>query len=890
MTAATETQHQTHTEKPAKNAGKPNTAAANASTHTPMMQQFLRIKADHPDTLLFYRMGDFYELFFDDARRASELLGITLTARGKSNGEAIPMCGIPYHAADNYLAKIIKSGESVAICEQTGDPATSKGPVERKVMRIVTPGTVTDENLLEERRDNYLMAISSHLMNSNSRHQASVIGVAVLDVSSGRFFVQELSSEEQLFTELERIKPAELLISEDDSLYSALGARTGLRRQPPWLFEIDSCQRLLTEQFGTKDLAGFGCEAMPQAIMAAGGLMQYVQDTQRTALPHIQGIRVERSEDSVLLDAASRRNLELEINLQGGHENTLASVIDKTSTAMGSRCLRRWINRPLRDHSQLQQRHQAIAALLGNRDYESLQGHLKHIGDIERIISRIAIKSARPRDLYTLGISLAQLPNIQQQLISLPAQRLSDLSLQISEHPELVALLKSAVIENPPVIIRDGGVIAEGYDAELDALRNLSKNADQFLIDLEAREKARTGISTLKVSYNRVHGFYIEISRAQSEKAPDDYVRRQTLKSTERFITPELKEFEDKVLSAKERALSREKALYDQLLDKLLLSIHQLQQCAEGLSELDTLCCFTERAESLNFCQPEFQARPGINIVAGRHPVVEQVSQSSFIPNDSKLNDQQRMLIITGPNMGGKSTYMRQTALIVLMAYIGCYVPAEKAMIGPVDRIFTRIGASDDLASGRSTFMVEMTEAANILNNATDKSLVLMDEIGRGTSTFDGLSLAWACAENLALDSRPFTLFATHYFELTAMVDEIKTVKNIHLDAVEHGDNIVFMHAVKEGPANQSYGLQVAKLAGVPPSVIHSAKKKLQILERQSAGAHEVFVEETTGQLELFNNNPHPIVEQLQEIDVDTLNPRQALELLYELAEKSHKH
>ncbi|RDH84113.1 MAG: DNA mismatch repair protein MutS [endosymbiont of Galathealinum brachiosum] len=845
------------------------------------MQQFLRIKADHPDILLFYRMGDFYEMFFDDARKASQLLDITLTARGKAQGEPIPMCGIPFHAADNYLARLIKAGESVALCEQTGDPATTKGPVERQVVRIITPGTVTDENLLEERRDNFLMSIASF---------KEVIGISVLDVGSGRFFVQELGSHEQLLTELERIKPSEILISEDDTLYTELATVKGLRRQPPWYFEVDTCTRLLTEQFGTKDLSGFGCEEMTQAVLAAGCLMQYVKDTQRTTLPHIQGLRVERSEDSVLLDAASRRNLELEINLSGGHENTLASVIDKTSTAMGSRCLRRWINRPLRDQSQLKSRLDAVAALLDNREYSEIQNQLKHIGDIERIISRVAIKSARPRDLFTLGNSLVQIPFIQQQLTILSSSRLSELSSLISEHPDTVTLLQSAIKENPPVVLRDGGVIAEGYDTELDELRNLSKNADQFLIDLEIREKERTGINTLKVRYNRVHGFYIEISRAQSDNVPDDYIRRQTLKSAERFITPELKSFEDKVLSAKERALSREKSLYDELLDKLLLSLNPLQLCAEGLSELDTLSCFAERADILNYCQPEFQTHPAINITAGRHPVVEMVTENSFIPNNSKLNDQQRMLIITGPNMGGKSTYMRQTALIVLMAHIGCYVPAEKAIIGSIDRIFTRIGATDDLASGRSTFMVEMTEAANILNNATEKSLVLMDEIGRGTSTFDGLSLAWACAESLALETRPFTLFATHYFELTSMVDEIKSVKNVHLDAIEHGENIVFMHSVKNGPANKSYGLQVAKLAGVPATVIKNAKMKLRTLERQSASTHEVFVEQSTGQLELFNNNPHPIVEQLQEIQVDDLNPRQALELLYELAEKSHKH
>ncbi|VAW71203.1 DNA mismatch repair protein MutS [hydrothermal vent metagenome] len=890
MTESTDTTLEAPPEKPGRATAETGSKAApkaapeatpkTSSAHTPMMQQFLRIKADHPEHLLFYRMGDFYELFFDDARRASQILDITLTARGKSNGEGIPMCGIPYHAADNYLAKLIKCGESVAICEQVGDPATSKGPVERKVMRIITPGTVTDENLLDERRDNYLMAMAS---------KGDQIGIAVLDVSCGRFFVQELLGIEQLQTELERIKPAELLVSEDDVLYSQLPSNKGLRRQPPWYFELQTCQRLLTDQFATKDLTGFGCEGMTQAIMAAGCLMQYVSDTQRTALPHIRSLRVERSEDSVLLDGASQRNLELETNLSGGHENTLASIIDKTTTAMGSRCLRRWIKRPLRDHTLLNLRHSAIESLLVSRDYSEIQDQLKHIGDIERIISRVAIKSARPRDLFTLGHSLSCLPQIQLQLKALPAERVQQLSVLISEHPETLALLKSAIIDNPPVVIRDGGVIAEFYDSELDELRNLSKNADQFLIDLEAREKERTGISGLKVSYNRVHGFYIEISRLHSDKAPADYIRRQTLKSAERFITPELKAFEDKVLSAKERALSREKALYEALLDKLLVALHPLQQCAEGLSELDTLCCFAERADTLNYCKPQFQSQPGIDIIAGRHPVVEQVTENSFIANNSQLNDQQRMLIITGPNMGGKSTYMRQTALIVLMAYIGCYVPADKATMGPVDRIFTRIGASDDLASGRSTFMVEMTEAANILNNATDKSLVLMDEIGRGTSTFDGLSLAWACAESLALQSRPFTLFATHYFELTSMDDQIESVVNVHLDAVEHGDNIVFMHAVKKGAASQSYGLQVAKLAGVPPEVINSARQKLHTLECQSASAQEVFVEKTSGQLELFNNIPHPVIVQLQQIEVDNLNPKQALDLLYELAEQSHK-
>jgi DNA mismatch repair protein MutS len=850
-----------------------------ATTHTPMMQQFLRIKAEHPDNLLFYRMGDFYELFYDDARKASRLLDITLTSRGKSGGEAIPMAGIPYHAADNYLSRLIKHGESIAICEQIGDPATSKGPVERQVVRIVTPGTVTEANLLDERKDNLLMAIHS---------QQASIGIAVVDVTSGRFWVQQCTTHEQLHTELERLKPAEVLVSEDDVLYGELSFIKGLRRQPPWYFEFDTATRLLTAQFGTRDLSGFGCDGLIHPVMAAGCLMQYINDTQRTHLPHITGLHVERSEDSVLLDAASRRNLELEYNLAGGTENTLASVIDKTTTAMGSRCLRRWINRPLRDHQQLGLRHRAIESLLKNRSYAEQQELLRQIGDIERILARVAIKSARPRDLSTLGQSLAMLPQVQQQLAQQSAEMLAELAVNIAEHPATVELLDRAIRENPPVLIRDGGVIAEGYDAELDELRHLSQHADQFLIDLEQREKERTGISTLRVSYNRVHGYYIEISRAKSDNIPEDYIRRQTLKTAERFITPELKAFEDKVLSARERALSREKALYEALLDTLLAQLQPLQACATAISELDAICCLAERADTLNFSAPEFQDKAGILIEAGRHPVVEQVSTEAFVANDSKLNDQQRMLIITGPNMGGKSTYMRQTALIVLMAHIGSYVPAKRALIGNIDRIFTRIGASDDLASGRSTFMVEMTEAANILNNATERSLVLMDEIGRGTSTFDGLSLAWACAEFLAKNSRAFTLFATHYFELTSLVDEISTIKNVHLDAVEHGDTIVFMHAVKNGPANQSYGLQVAKLAGVPLEVIQIAQKKLYQLERQSAGVHEKYIEERTGQMELFNNNPHPIVEQLQQINADDLAPREALDLLYDLIRKAN--
>ena len=840
--------------------------------HTPMMQQYLRIKADYPDTLLFYRMGDFYELFFDDARKAARLLDITLTARGQSAGQPIPMAGVPHHAAENYLSRLIKLGESVAICEQTSDPSTSKGPVEREVQRIVTPGTVTDEAMLDERKDNLLLSAYS---------ASECIGIAILDITSGRFTLMELDTVEALHAEIERLQPAELLLSEDDVLHEFLqqsATKNSLRQQPPWWYEADTAHRLLNEQFGTRDLNGFGCEQMTSAIRAAGCLMQYVRDTQRSALPHITSLHVESTNDVVLLDAASRRNLEIEFNLSGGMENTLTSVIDKTITAMGSRCLRRWLHSPLRDTAMLQARHQCIAELLDTGHFLDLREQLHAIGDIERIMSRVALKTARPRDLDVLRRSLMAVPDIQRSLHQCHSPLMRSLSTAIGEHPTTTDLLNAAIKENPPVVLRDGGVIAEAYDAELDQLRALGKNADDFLIQLERRERERTGIKTLKVNYNRVHGYYIEISRLQSEQVPDDYIRRQTLKNAERFVTAELKEYEDKVLSARERALALEKALYEELLERLLQSLTEMQSCAKGLSELDALTNLAERAESLNYCCPELTTRPGIRITAGRHPVVEQVRNEPFIPNDTQLGDNKRMNIITGPNMGGKSTYMRQTALIVLLAYIGSYVPAESARIGPIDRIFTRIGAADDLASGRSTFMVEMTEAANILNNATASSLVLMDEIGRGTSTFDGLSLAWACAHHLALNNKSYTLFATHYFELTALPDEIAGITNVHIDAVEHGDRIIFLHHVKSGPANQSYGLQVAQLAGVPVSAIQHARKKLVELEQRSVEQHE-----DSGQLEMFSNRDHPVIERLQSLSVDDLSPKQALDLLYQL-------
>ncbi|MGI9304973.1 MAG: DNA mismatch repair protein MutS [Gammaproteobacteria bacterium] len=839
--------------------------------HTPMMQQFLRIKAEHPDVLLFYRMGDFYELFYDDAKRGARLLDLTLTARGQSAGEPIPMAGVPVHAVDNYLAKLVRLGESVAICEQIGDPALAKGPVERKVVRIVTPGTVTEDGLLDDRRDNLLMAIHSHQI----RH-----GLATLDLSAGRFVVQEIDGIEALHAEIERLQPAELLHSEHDSPAGMdINAR---RRLPSWHFEHETCTRLLCDQFGTADLAGFGCENMALAVCAAGALLQYVKDTQRAALPHIHGLRTERIDDAVILDAASRRNLELERTLSGDPRNTLVYVLDQTVTTMGGRCLRRWINRPLRDHDILRQRHFAVESLLANRDFEDLREALRGVVDVERILARLALRSARPRDLAGLRDTVHLLPALRQQLQRLDTPLIRQLANDVAEHPDVASLLSRAIIDNPPMWIRDGGVIAPGFDAELDELKSLSENADGFLLDLENRERKRTGLTTLKVAYNRVHGYYIEISRAQADKAPADYVRRQTLKNAERYITPELKGFEDKVLSARERALAREKAIYDELLTALQQHITALQRCGNALAELDVLANLAERADSLRYNSPQLTDHSGIHITAGRHPVVEQVLDEPFVPNDVELDDERRMLVITGPNMGGKSTYMRQIALIVLMAHIGSYVPAESAVIGPVDRIFTRIGASDDLSSGRSTFMVEMTEAANILNNATAQSLVLMDEIGRGTSTFDGLSLAWACAAHLARHNLAFTLFATHYFELTNLPEHHDSIANAHIDAIEHGDSIVFLHAVKPGPANQSYGLQVAQLAGVPRAVIRNARAHLQQLEQQALASSQ----DLSPQLDLTLTAEVPTDEALDLLDEtqpDELSPKQALELLYEL-------
>ena len=850
-------------------------AETTVPSHTPMMVQYLTLKRDHPDALLFYRMGDFYELFFEDARRAAQLLDITLTQRGQSAGKPIPMAGVPYHSAEGYLARLVQAGESVAICEQIGDPATAKGPVERKVVRIVTPGTLYDEAMLDARRDNLLMAIHA---------DGIKWGLAWLELSSGRFNVLEVEGEEEMLAELQRLDPAELLVAESLTLPPPMDGRRGLRRQSDWLFGLESAQRTLCDQFAVQDLRGFGCATLETAITAAGVLIDYTRDTQRSALPHVTVIGVENRDDAVVIDAASRRNLEIDTNLGGTGDNTLASVLDTTATAMGSRLLKRWLNRPLRDRELIQGRQAAVALLLDDEGFVELRESLKAIGDVERILSRVALYSARPRDLARLRDALVVLPGLQTDLDGYgEGTALDALKRHIRPYPELTDTLTLALVENPPVVIRDGGVIATNFDDELDEHRGLAEHAGDYLVALETRERERTGLAGLKVGYNRVHGYYIEIPRAQARGAPVDYVRRQTLKNAERFIIPELKEFEDKALSAKSRALAREKLLYDGLLDALNAELGDLQTTSSALATLDVLCAFAERARALDFSRPQLAERPGISIHAGRHLVVEHVSDAPFVPNDLTLGDERRMLVITGPNMGGKSTYMRQAALITLLAHTGSFVPADAAVIGPVDRIFTRIGSSDDLAGGRSTFMVEMTETANILHNATDHSLVLMDEIGRGTSTFDGLSLAWASAEHLTR-SRAFTLFATHYFEMTALADQAEAVANVHLTAAEHKDGIVFMHRVEDGPASQSYGLQVAQLAGVPQAVIMRARGKLAILEQHEIdqGSRQLTpVDNAPRQNDLFASAPHPLVEEMDALMLDDLTPRQALELLY---------
>lgn len=917
LDAPTESGSDTARSTPGANAASKPAAPskpAKGGKYSPGIQQYIDIKAEHPDILLFYRMGDFYELFFEDARRAHELLDITLTARGQAGGAPIPMAGVPAHAADTYLSRLLKMGQSVAVCEQIGDPATSRGPVERKVTRVLTPGTVTDEALLEERQDSLLCALTCE-----SNRQDGRFGLASLDMTSGDFVIREFKGQDALTAELARLSPAELLVSEDSGLESRLthfGEQALdlaiVKRRPPWEFDPVSGERALCDQFGTQSLAGFGCDGWTLGIGAASAALSYARDAQRGVVPHLTGMRTERHHDAIILDAATRRNLELTNPLSGDARHTLLGVMDRSVTPMGGRLLRRWLARPLRDHSILRKRHQFIAVSLDTRAYDEFRETLRGFGDIERILTRVALGSARPRDLAHLRFALVNIPRLRETLVTLDSPLGAELLVRLGEFDELANYLARAIVENPPVWLRDGGVIAEGFDDNLDELRGLSEHADEKLQEFEARERERTGISTLKVGYNRVHGYYIELSRQHADKAPLDYTRRQTLKGAERYITEELKTFEERVLSARDSAQGAEKALYEQVIARIAEDLEPLRRCAGALAELDVLSNLTERALELGHCAPVLTDVPGIAIVQGRHPVVEFVQDAPFVPNDLSLDENKKMLIITGPNMGGKSTYMRQIALAVILAHIGAFVPASAATFGPIDQVFTRIGAADDLAGGRSTFMVEMTETANILHNATAESLVLMDEIGRGTSTYDGLSLAWASAAHLAAESGAMTLFATHYFELTSLPSEFPTIANVHLTAVEHEHQIVFMHAVEEGPANRSYGLQVAALAGIPRTVLARADAMLKQLEasaHRSGGANQrqmaLFDVPPTSATDLTPPPPTvtdlsaerladategtpsaraAIIErQLDAADLDDLTPRQALEFLYRL-------
>ena len=850
------------------------------SKHTPMMQQYLRIKAQNPNTLLLYRMGDFYELFFEDAEKASRLLDITLTTRGQSAGQPIKMAGVPYHAVEQYLTRLVKLGESVVICEQIGDPATSKGPVERAIARIVTPGTLTDAALLDDKREVLLLAVST---------RKQLAGLAWLNLASGEFRVSEVGID-QLAAHLERIRPAEIVLAE--CLVLPFTPNAALTRQPDWHFDSEAATRELCAHFRTASLAGFGADGLRPALAAAGALLRYAQATQTRALPHIQALTVERDGSFLGLDAATRRNLELTETLRGQPAPTLCSLLDTCVTSMGSRLLRHALHHPLRDPALPTARQAAIATLLDNGagTLREVRQALRGFADIERIAGRIALYSARPRDLSSLRDSLHRLAELRAPLADTAAPLLVKLREALSTPVAALDLLSRAIAPEPAALLRDGGVMAPGFDADLDELRALNDNCGSFLVSLEARERERSGIANLKVEFNRVHGFYIEITHAHAAKVPDDYRRRQTLKNAERYITPELKAFEDKALSAQERALAREKVLYEAVLADLQADLPALQRIARAVAHTDLLASLADVALSRNYCRPEFTEEPGLLIEGGRHPVVEgelsanSVGGESFIANDTQLGEQRRLLLITGPNMGGKSTYMRQTALIALMAHVGSFVPASRAVLGPLDQIFTRIGASDDLASGRSTFMVEMTESASILHHATERSLVLMDEVGRGTSTFDGLALAFAICRHLVVKNRSLTLFATHYFELTLLANEYAALANVHLGAVEHGERIVFLHAVAEGPASQSYGIQVAALAGIPASVLKAARRQLHEFEQRAAiNPQQPDLFAPAFAPEPVEPPEHPAIERLSTIDPNELTPKQALDALYEL-------
>jgi DNA mismatch repair protein MutS len=832
--------------------------AVNDAAHTPMMQQYLRIKGEYPDVLVFYRMGDFYELFYDDAEKGARLLDLTLTARGASAGAPVKMAGVPVHSVEQYLAKLVKLGESVAICEQIGDPATSKGPVDRKVTRIVTPGTLTDSELLDDKADNILLSL---------HRDKSTVGLAWLSLASGALRVAEVAPQ-ALENELRRIGPAEVLCAFDLKGFF-------VTKMPEWHFDVESGKKKLLKQLGAASLAGYGCEDMTLAIGACGALLEYAAKTQGQALAHVTAVSAERAGEYVRLDAATRRNLELTETLRGEPAPTLFSLLDECATGMGSRLLRHWLHHPLRDRAALAARHDAVSTGF------SVHKVLRRFSDVERISARLALKSVRPRELAGLRDSLKLLPELRSALPD-TAKLLKELIADLATPAEALALLEKSIHPEPSARLVDGGVIADGYNADLDELRRLQTDAGSFLLSLERREKERTGIPNLRVAYNHVHGYYIEVTSSHVGKVPEDYRRRQTLKNAERYITPELKQFEDKALSARDRALALEKSLYEEVLEALQPHLPRLQRIARALAQADVLSTFASVAARRNYAKPQFTDELCIEIEAGRHPVVE-AQIESFIANDTRLSPTRRFLLITGPNMGGKSTYMRQVALIVLLAHIGAFVPARAARIGPVDQIFTRIGAADDLAGGRSTFMVEMTESAAILHNATEKTLVLMDEVGRGTSTFDGLALAWAIAKHLVEKNKALSLFATHYFEMTRLALEHKDVANIHLDAVEHKDTVVFLHAVEEGPASRSYGLQVAGLAGVPRPVIRQAKKYLQLLEDSSlarGNQEDLFVRKHEEEPEAALD---PLREALQKVNPDELTPREALELLYRL-------
>ena len=849
------------------------------SDHTPMMQQYLGIKAQYQHALVFYRMGDFYELFYEDAAKAAELLDITLTTRGQSAGEPIPMCGVPYHAADGYLAKLVKAGVAVAICEQIGDPKESKGPVAREVVRIVTPGTLTEEGLLDSHLESSICAMVD---------VDHCYGMALIEVASGRFECLYTDSIESLQSQIGRAQPSEFLIPEGSALHRVLPHRAAVTVWPPSSFEVEDNLQQLARLGIELPFAADGKSSASLGLIAAAVALRYVIETQKRDLPHLSAITAIDAHDLVEIDPASRRNLELTENLRGEQDHTLYSVLNATRTAMGGRLLARWLTQPLRGNLEVLDRLDAVEELLRTRGHPPIQEVLRHIGDVERIISRIALKSARPRDLARLRNALERLPELKTLLQAFQTARLRMLAQDVAPQDDIAHHLRTAIVDEPPVVLREGGVIKQGYDAELDELRDISEGAAGYLIALEQQERGETGLSTLKVGYNRVHGYYIELSKSQAEQAPAHYIRRQTLKNAERFITPELKTFEDKALSSQSKALARERLLFDALIDSLVSQLRPLRAFADGLAQLDVLTTFAERALHLDLVRPILTEAPQLRIEAGRHLVVESMTTDPFVPNDICFDADARQYIITGPNMGGKSTFMRQTAIIAILGRTGSFVPAIRAEIGDLDRVFTRIGSSDDLAGGRSTFMVEMTETALILNHATERSLVLLDEIGRGTSTFDGLSIAWATGQHIAEQIGAMTLFATHYFELTLLASALPHTKNLHLSAREHDDSIVFLYAVNEGPANQSYGLQVAKLAGVPKQVIQIAEDKLHGLERTDDTRSLDSQLAAPAQSDLFNKQPNyaPIVTLLRGLEPDQLTPREALDLLYQLKQK----